>query len=114
MTGKLSVPPVIHFRTVKPKDFCTFLWLFVLFQVFPQGGIDELPENLCFKGINAVTDKNQDFHIVIQTLFFNAFIRISAIVCTVFLPKKITFENASQVCFHFLRKTVQQLRDFVF
>jgi hypothetical protein len=82
--------------------------------MFPERMVDKIPENLCFKTSYPVTQKDKNVHVVVQTLPFNSFVSISVIVCTFFLPKKMTLENATKIGFYFLRTAVEKHRDFIF
>ena len=59
------------------------------FEMFSERLIDKIPKDFCLKRGDAITQKNEDFHVVIKALSFNSFVSVPVIVCAIFFPEQM-------------------------
>jgi hypothetical protein len=57
--------------------------------MFSERLIDKIPKDFCLKRGDAITQKNEDFHVVIKALSFNSFVSVPVIVCAIFFPEQM-------------------------
>jgi hypothetical protein len=106
------VQPKVLTVSEQPYQFVSGFGLSLL-EMIPQGGVDELSEDLRLERGDAVTQEDKHFEIVVKALFLNTVVGVAISVGHILLPQQTVFEDTAQVHLDLRGKTVEQLGNLI-